>query len=233
VKDAITLIGGSQIINLCYNGRPDLCSKITRVNGVITTVEQGNYNMAQQDVSGIDVEASYSLPLSSLVSNWKGDMSFRVAGTHYQKNITDDGLTLPDDSVGTTSQPATVINATMGYSLDRFQASLTARGFSSTVLDNDYIVCQSNCPASTTFERTMDQMHVDGAVYYDASISYTFNQFNLGEGRVFLNVRNLLGTDPELIPAIGTTGLPYIYSRSGGRFDLLGRIIRAGVSFKF
>jgi iron complex outermembrane receptor protein len=233
VKDAITLIGGSQIINLCYNGRPDLCPKITRVNGVITTVEQGNYNMAQQEVSGIDFEASYALPLDTLVSSWKGDMSFRLSGTHYQKNITDDGLTLPDDSVGTTTQPATIINATLGYTLDRFQASLTARGFSSSVIDNDYIVCQTNCPASTTFERTMDRMDVEGAVYYDASLSYRFNQFDIGEGRVFLNVRNLLGTDPELIPAIGTTGLPYIYSRSGGRFDLLGRIIRAGVSFKF
>jgi iron complex outermembrane receptor protein len=233
VKDAITLIGGSQIINLCYNGRPDLCPKITRVNGVITTVEQGNYNMAKQDVSGYDVSASYAVPLSSLVASWRGDLSLRLTGTHYQKNITDDGLTLPDDSVGTTSQPATVVNATIGYTLDRFQASLTARGFSSTVLDNDYIVCRSNCPPSTTFERTMDRMHIDGAVYYDMSLSYTFDSFGVGESRVFVNVRNLLNTDPELIPAIGTTGLPYIYSRSGGRFDLLGRIIRAGVSFKF
>lgn len=233
VKDAISLIGGSQIINLCYNGRPDLCSKITRVNGVITTVEQGNYNLAKQDVSGIDVSASYTTPLSSLVASWKGDLSFRVAGTHYDKNITDDGLSLPDDVVGTTAQPATVVNATLGYSLDRFEASLTARGFSSTVLDNDYIVCQSNCPTSTTFQRTMDRMHIDGAVYYDASVSYTFNQFGPGEGRVFLNVRNLLGADPELIPAVGTTGLPYIYMRTGGRFDVLGRVFRAGVSFKF
>jgi len=233
VKDAITLLGGSQVINLCFEGRPDLCPKITRVNGVITTVEQGNYNLAQQNVSGIDVAASYSLPLDRLVSNWRGDLSLRLSGTHYRKNITDDGLALADDLVGTTNQPATVFNGQIGYSLDRFQTSLTVRGFSSTVIDNDYVVCQTNCPASTQFQRTMDRMDIDGAVYFDAAVSYTFDHFGPGEGRLFLNVRNLLGTDPELIPGFGTTGLSYIYSRSGGRFDLLGRIIRAGVSFKF
>jgi len=233
VKDAITLIGGSQIINLCYGGRPDLCPKITRVNGVITTVEQGNYNLAQQNVSGIDVQATYSLPLDRMVSSWKGDLNFRITGTHYRENLTDDGLSLPDDIVGTTTQPDTIFNASIGYSLDRFQTSLTARGFNSSVLDNDYIVCRTNCPASTTFERTVDQQKVDGAVYYDLSLAYTFDQFGPGEGRLFLNVRNLFNSDPELIPGFGTTGLPYIYSRSGGRFDLLGRVIRAGVSFKF
>lgn len=237
LQDAVTLIGGSQTINLCYGGRPDLCSKITRVHGVITTVEQGNYNLARQKASGIDVDATYNLPLSALVTDWRGDVVFRFNGTRYLENVTDDGISPPDDSVGTVAGvPSTVLTASIAYEIGNLQASLSARSFSGVVADNDYIECRTNCPESTVYQRTFDRLGIDGATYFDASLSYRLTDLLGGHGdaRVFLNVRNLLDEDPELTPQIGTTGLGYIYSRSqNGRWDKLGRILRAGLTYKF
>lgn len=237
LKDAVTLIGGSQTINLCYGGRPDLCSRITRVNGVITTVEQGNYNLARQSASGIDVDATYTVPLSALVRDWDGELTFKFTGTRYLENVTDDGISPPDDSVGTVAGvPGSVWTASIAYESGNLEASLSARSFSGVVADNDYIECRQNCPESTTYQRTFDHLGIAGATYFDASISYRLpDPFgSWGDARLFLNVRNLLDEDPELTPQIGTTGLGYIYSRSqNGRWDKLGRMVRAGLTYKF
>ena len=235
VKDAVTLIGGSQTINLCYGGRPDLCSKITRVNGVITTVEQGNYNLARQKASGIDVDATYNVPLSTLIAALPGELEFRFTGTRYLENVTDDGISPPDDSVGiVTGVPHTVWTATVAYELLDLEVALSARSFSGVVADNDYIECQTDCPESTVHQRTFDRLGIDGATYLDASISYRVAGVFGGDARLFFNVRNVFNEDPELTPQIGTTGLGYIYSRSqNGRWDKLGRVIRAGFTYRF
>ena len=236
LRDAITLIGGSQLINLCYQGRTDFCSKITRVNGVITTVEQGNYNFASQRVSGVDIAANYGFPLSSLIERCKGDVAIRIAGTHYIENITEDGITPPDDSVGTIGgAPETILKTSLGYVVGKLSATLTARTFTDVVPDNDYIECTAGCPASTVYQRTFDRLGSKGATYLDASVSYGIRGlFGPGEARIFLNVRNLFNKDPELTPQIGTSGLGYIYSRSqNGRWDKLGRLFRAGVTYRF
>ncbi|HWK49829.1 MAG TPA: hypothetical protein VNR40_08065, partial [Steroidobacter sp.] len=110
------------------------------------------------------------------------------------------------------------------------------RSFSGVVADNDYIECRTGCPESTVYQRTFDRLGIDGATYLDASVSYRLTELfgSSGDARVFLNVRNLLNTDPELTPQIGTTGLGYIYSRSqNGRWDKLGRLLRAGFTYKF
>lgn len=237
LTDAVTLIGGSQTINLCYGGRPDLCSKITRVNGVITTVEQGNYNLARQTARGIDVDLTYNLPMSTLLAAARGRLEFRFTGTRYLENVTDDGIAPPDDSVGTVNGvPSTVLTATVAYELDNLEASLSVRSFSGVVADNDYIECRTGCPESTVYQRTFDRLGIDGATYLDASVSYRLTELfgSRGDARIFLNVRNLLNADPELTPQIGTTGLGYIYSRSqNGRWDKLGRLLRAGFTYKF
>ncbi|WP_116813782.1 TonB-dependent receptor [Steroidobacter cummioxidans] len=237
VKDAVTLITGSNTINLCYGGRPDLCSKITRVNGVITTVEQGNYNLARQKASGIDVDATYHLPLATLFADARGELEFRFTGTRYIENVTDDGIAPPDNSVGIVAGvPGRVLTATVAYEIDDLEAALSVRSFSGVVADNDFIQCRSNCPESTVHRRTFDRLGSDGATYFDASISYRLSGLlgGRGDARLFFNVRNLFNEDPELTPQIGTSGLGYVYSRSqNGRWDKLGRVLRAGLTYQF
>lgn len=232
ISGAIQALQAQDVVNLCASGYTSMCSRITRDGGgLITAVQQGNFNFAKQRANGIDVEASYNFGLGTL----PGKMSLRLMGTRYLENVIDDGITLPNDSVGTTQgTPETVVTGTVGYTLKDFSSALTARYFSSVVPDNDFIECQTGCPASSTLRRTYDSLEMDGGFYLDVSLSYDFKAFfsDVGEARMYFNVRNLLDEDPELTPQTGVSG--YLYSRSNfGRWDKLGRLYRMGVSFKF
>lgn len=236
IEDSIQQILGQNIVRLCYEGFNSLCSRIYRdASDTIVRVEQGNFNIASQQASGVDIEASYRFALSSLFSATQGDVSLRLMGTRYIENLIDDTMTTPTDSVGAVNAPETILTGILSYDVDRFSGSLTGRYFSDVVLNNNAVECTSGCPASTSSSRTYDTMSIDGGFYLDLSLSYRFeNFFGVGESKVFANIRNLLNEDPELVPQSPLEGLGYIYSRSeGGRWDKLGRVYRIGMEFKF
>ncbi|GFE80147.1 TonB-dependent receptor [Steroidobacter agaridevorans] len=236
IDDSIQQILGQNIVRLCYEGFDSLCSRIYRDgNNMIYRVEQGNFNIANQEASGVDIEASYNFSLSSAFDGAPGDVALRLMGTHYIENVVDDTMTLPTDSVGAVNAPENVYTAQLNYDLDRFSAGLTGRYFDDTVLNNNAFECTSGCPVSTSASRTYDTMTLDGGFYLDLSLAYRFdNFFGPGRGKLFANIRNLLNEDPELVPQSPLEGLGYIYSRSeGGRWDKLGRVYRVGMEFSF
>jgi len=240
MKDAITLISGANTLLLCYQGRTELCSNIERQPtlpngqlGSVTAVRQGNYNFASVKASGIDFEATYNFDLESIFSSVPGSVRFNTQGTRYIKNISNDGLSPPNDTAGTFELPKWVITSTLSYSLEGLNTSLTARYFAKSIPDNDFIMCTTGCPTSTTVSPTFDTGIVaPAAVFLDFAASYGFE---LGETdmQVFLNVRNLMNKDPALIPQRSPGLSSYIYSRANnGRYDRLGRVFRAGVRFR-
>jgi outer membrane receptor protein involved in Fe transport len=245
IKDAIALVSASQVISLCSQGWDELCGWITfdpaagapfTATSVITTVQQGNFNLAKQVARGVDFEASYRMPLSNISESIPGSMMFRLLGTRYITNETNNGITQATEAVGQAGLPELIMTGTLSYTLGNFTGALTGRYFDDAVIDNTAVECSSGCPTSTELARTYDEIDLSGATYFDASLSWQFNSL-LGresENRVFFNVRNIADKDPELTPGVGTTGLSYIYSRSqGGRWDKLGRTYRVGVEFKF
>jgi iron complex outermembrane recepter protein len=241
IKDAIGLVSASQVIVLCYDGSAAgqaLCPWITRdpVTNKIITVQQGYFNLASEDADGVDYEVTYALPLEKILPV-PGKLSAHLTGTLNIKNVTNDGLgDLLSDAAGSYALPKNIVNTSLTYDLDRFSYTLAYRYFSSTVQNTNYIECTTDCPASTTQQRTFNQLTVAGGSYFDASIFYHLEGLFSpdGEGRLYLNVKNLTNKDPPLTPQLGTTGLGYIYSRSqGGRWDKLGRIFTLGIEYKF
>ncbi len=229
LNGAITQIAGAQVLLLCYTGRPDLCPNIIRNSaGVATAVQQGYFNFAVQHAKGLDLEASYEFLLSDLVNSWDGKIRLHTNMTHYIKNLQNDNLSPPNDTAGTTNLPAWVSSTQISYSLDSVTTSLTGRAYSKTVLDNDFIQCTTGCPTSNTTAPTFDKLGLAGGLYLDWALTYKWESGI----DTFLNVKNIMNKDPGLVPARGDSGLGYIYSRSGGRGDLLGRVFRAGVRFK-
>lgn len=238
IKDAIQLIQGSQIITLCGQGWTALCPRISfdPTGEFITSVEQGNFNMAVETGEGVDFEAGYRFPLASLSDSLPGNISMRVIGTRYIDKKTDNGITQVTQSVG-SGLPKVVMNGTVNYNLGQFTAGLTTRYFDATVISNTAIECSSGCPTSTADARTYDEIDRAGGLYFDASVGWRLSSLmgkEGSEGRLYFNVRNLTNKDPELTPGVGTTGLSYIYSRSqGGRWDKMGRTYRVGMEFRF
>jgi iron complex outermembrane recepter protein len=241
ITDAIALVNASQVIAQCFQGFTQLCPWITfdpaggapfSGTSVISTVRQGNFNLASQKARGVDMEASYTLPLSTISEALPGELRFRLIGTRYIENIVDNAITPPIDSVGTRTLPKFVSNNSLSYALQDFTGTLGVRYFSSSKIAATALACTTGCPTSIEQARTYDQIGLPDGLFMDLSLSYRFGSIfgRESQNRVFFNIRNIANKDPALTPGVGTTGLNYIYSRSqNGRWDTLGRIFRLGV----
>jgi len=92
IKDAIATLSGQDIVTRCANGNTALCDQIVRANGLITTVFATFVNLAEYRTHGIDVEASYDLPLSTLAATLPGTLRLRGLATYVGSLTTDDGV---------------------------------------------------------------------------------------------------------------------------------------------
>ena len=245
LKEAIGSAGDNQVLLYCFQGRQDFCSAVFRdppaagqTVGVINKLTQQPFNLASQLKAGIDVEGSYSMDVDSLVSGWGGNLTLRSQWTFYTKSQTDEGLgagpysTLGNEGQLFTGPPRWRQATTIGYALDKLRSSLTFRAQSKGQIDNRYITCTTGCPTSGSVAKTINSNYIPGTFYIDASVSYLWN---VGDAEVetFFNVRNLMNKDPGVVPQ-GPTDFTYTYPLSKGSvgFDMLGRVLRAGVRFK-
>ena len=163
------------------------------------------------------------LPASSL--------TLRALATHAISFITETGLkgTIPTElagvNVGTPVNsgglPRWKVNLTQSWDTDQFSVMLTERWFSDGVYSNEYIECQTNCPATSTARPTVSKNDMKGALYFDLGGSYS-------SMTAYFKVENLLDEDPE--PAPGTTVSPGI---NPFLYDALGRTYRVGFRTNF
>jgi outer membrane receptor protein involved in Fe transport len=232
IQDAIGTIGAQQIVDRCFAGNQTFCAAITRdaQAGVITQIRTSPFNLITQLARGFDVEASYSRPMGG------GELAIRALATRYLKNYSANGINVPTDSAGQNAgsgPPDWLGRVSLSYSNEALTMTLIGRAVSSGVYDNAFIECTSSCPTSTADNRTINDNHIDGAVYLDASIAY---RLALAASRsnveMFLSVTNLADKDPVVV-APGPSGVAYATSANNpSLYDSLGRIFRAGVRIK-
>lgn len=257
----IQTVARQDLVTICYDflvrglnrpGAQAFCNDIIRTNNGLSPTAGGTVvaltapgilyqttsrptNFVASTTRGIDFEASYRFGLEDFNESWAGNVSVHGTATRYLKNYTDDGYNEPTDTVGENAggAPSTWrYTATLTYDLDPMRVALTARGFSAGTYSNSYIECTSGCPLSTAAHRTIDNNHIDGALYWDASTSYKFAVGDAAEGEAFLNIRNLLNTDPAPV-ARSVTGNSFFEPLTNlSKFDVLGRVFRAGLRFK-
>ena len=240
IKDAIDQVGAQTIVDNCFAGQTDFCAAITRglENGVdvIKQIDIAPFNFAKNISRGLDFELSYRTSLEALDMGWEGDLAFRFLATHFIKDFEDNGIDAPQQHAGENAgdgPPDWVYRATLSYSNDPLTVTLTGRGVSSGVIDNDFIQCTALCPTSTSTNRTINDQHVAGVFYLDTAVSYDL--YNVGEDgidmQLFLNVRNIANKAP---PVVGSGPGGVAFSSAPTNFTLydgIGRTFRAGVRF--
>ncbi|WEK44789.1 MAG: TonB-dependent receptor [Candidatus Sphingomonas colombiensis] len=92
IKDAIVSLSAQDIITSCGLGNANACAQITRdANGAPTTIRSTYINLAEYKTRGLDMEASYTLPMSR-VSNLPGALRFRVLATYVPKVEINNGV---------------------------------------------------------------------------------------------------------------------------------------------
>ncbi|MGE3474197.1 MAG: TonB-dependent receptor plug domain-containing protein [Rhodospirillaceae bacterium] len=234
MKDSISTPSNNQIVVFCVQGLQSYCADITRTNGIITAITRRPVNIAVQKTRGIDFEASYNFALSDVISAWDGNVDLRAQVTKYIKNYIDTTLAPPTDDVGEMpggAPPNWAGVVRLAYRADTWQTSMSGRAMSSGVLRNTYIECQSGCTVGVAPFLTVDNNHAPGYFYLDWSIGKTFDIAG-AEVETFLNINNLLNTDPGMIPR-GSDEIGYeLPTTNIGKYDTLGRVFRAGVRFR-
>lgn len=242
IDKAIGNISAQETVDLCYaEGISSYCGNIIFSGNTLTSIVLQPINFARQTTKGFDIEASYRLPLSNISDSLPGTFTLHSAVTHYIENVIDNGISFPIDYAGvnggslagTYSAPDWVYRISAFYEVDPITINLVARGFSDGVYGNDYIECTSACPASTTQYRTINDNHIDGATYFDASVGFKFQAAG-GTGKLTFIVNNMFNKDPVLI-GNGPDGnnVPAYAQTSRGRYDVIGRVFRVSARFQF
>ncbi|WP_439533606.1 TonB-dependent receptor plug domain-containing protein [Polymorphobacter sp.] len=241
IVDAIGTITVPQTVDLCYlQNVQAFCDNITAtvVNGQIVDFPEiviFPTNFAFQTNRGIDIEASFRTPMDAIIPGANGNLALRALFTHYLENNTDDTINIPIDAAGNnfSGPPKWNYRLSMLYDADPFTISLVGRGYSAGVLDNNYVECQTNCPASTQFNRTINNNQLDGAFFLDTSIAYKI-PVRSSEAQIQLTITNLLNRDPSLVPNGPTGDSLFAFPQASRQLgDRLGRTFRLSLRFKY
>lgn len=235
IDDAIDSLAAQTLINQCYEQAiANACSAISTTGGrgvttpglAVTSIEIKPTNFVSQKTSGIDIEASYRREVGP------GALTLRALASKAFKLETDNGVTATTDAAGqnTGGLPDWTYRFSAGYDLPSgFSIQAIARGVSGGVYNNNYIVCSTDCPASSADYRTINLNKIKGATYFDLNANYAFD---LGGSKteLFLSIRNLFDKDPVLV-GNGPTGnnTPAYPQTNRALYDVLGRVFRLGV----
>jgi outer membrane receptor protein involved in Fe transport len=238
IEDAIgTALTEQQIVDNCFGGQTDFCSLIDYAAGPgsrILTVRRAPVNNANARYRGVDYEASYQFAPSFL----PGNFALRFLATNFLQNSSvNNGIeTEVAGQNSTTGGGGTVpdwrFTATLGWTLDAWRSSVTARGLSSGTLNNYFVECTTGCPVSTTRAVTINDNSIAGAIYFDTSISRDFEFGSGSKANVFFNVRNVLDRDPAIAAAFGSFA-DTLSPANANLYDVLGRVLNAGVRVEF
>jgi outer membrane receptor protein involved in Fe transport len=227
VKDAIDSLSADDIVLRCFEGRADFCAAITPdpANPSRVLISRQPINFASLLLRGLDFEAAYRIPIGD------GNFSLRGLATRYIENTVDTGVpnvvpinTVGVLGVGTGTQsitPKWIYRVSAAYDTDAFSLTAVARGVSDGRYDATGIECGTTCPVSTNQFPTYEDNSIEGVTYLDLNATFKFDTFGDKKGEFFVNVTNLLDSDPILLPE---TGLAANSTYS----DLLGRSFRLG-----
>jgi len=156
--------------------------------------------------------------------------------THYIENITDDGVTVQDSAgENISATPDWIYRLTASYKLDPWRFNLTARGVSDGVIDNDFTECTSSCPTLSAPYYTINDNHLDGATYFDFSVSRDV-EIGAASGEAYIAIKNLFNDDPVLTAnpaAQGAENTPGYPQTNRTLYDTMGRVFRVGLRLGF
>jgi len=239
ITDVISTLSVQQQVNFCKGDPPHLfCDtlNLAPTNGAQPFVNVQAFNLASVKTKGLDLEASYQMPLDAIHA--PGNLTIRALATHVISFTSYSGINgVPNvelagqNSGGSGSGSGTIGNTphwklygTQSWDWNNVGVDLTERWFSAGVFGYQYIVCQSNCPASTTNNPTINYNRMAGALYFDVGARYSIT-----DGiTAFVKVDNAFNKDP--VPAPQTnTGLDV----NPALYDTIGRVYRAGFRFNF
>jgi outer membrane receptor protein involved in Fe transport len=239
---AISTYSAQNLVDLCYgnNQSASSCSFINLAGGGTATSNNPGADIQSVTIKplnfvgikseGVDFEASYRRQIGP------GVVSIRALANRAITYESNNGISALLNTVGQNSGslPKWTYRFSAAYNLENgisFQA--VARGVSPGTYNNNYIVCTTDCPVSTTDYRTVNYNHINGAWYFDVNGEYKFEVMNT-KASVYFSIKNILNKDPILV-ANGPNGdNTEAYPQTNrALYDVLGRVFRMGVRVEY
>lgn len=235
IDGSISSLTAQTLVDQCYQQNiAEACTFISTSGGrgvvtpglAITSIEIKPTNFVTEKTSGLDIEATYRKQVGP------GNMTLRALVSKAFELKLNNGVTATTDAAGqnTGGLPDWTYRFTAGYDMDSgFSIQGVARGVSSGVYNNNYVVCDTDCPLSTADYRTINMNKIKGAFFFDLNASYNF-ELGGAKTQLFLAIRNIFDKDPVLV-GNGPTGnnTPAYPQTNRALYDVLGRVFRMGV----
>nr|WP_256731295.1 TonB-dependent receptor [Sphingomonas sp. dw_22] len=162
-----------------------------------TAITSQNVNVAQQSTEGVNVELGYNFPLSAIAASAPGKLSLRLLGTYQPRN---DTFATAGAIPSFPALPKGRATLFVNYDVDDWTINIQ---------DTWY----SRYSHRTNSSQVFAEPNIKSFNAIDLSISKTFHVAGV-ETDLYVNVQNLLNTNPPLF--ISTSGVGYSYPVNRG-----------------
>ncbi len=224
LRDAISSLGGQNIVNLCYGAQgapltPSLCGLIERDpgSGLITNISNRTLNIAAQETKGMDIELGYRFAMPGLFASEAGTLSLRLLGTHVDELVINNGLNSVDRA---------------GEMIPDWRWTGSATYFNGpwTVFLQGVYTAETNIDNTFTSAQIADNT-VDSQLVLNMSLQRTlFDDQRRGRLQLFGTISNLLDEDPP----ITMSNVAYSWSAPlGAGYDKIGRAYSIGIRLSY
>jgi outer membrane receptor protein involved in Fe transport len=218
LDNAITTLTPQEVVDRCFLGAQEFCAGIGRDSfGTINRINTVSYNATYLKTQGVDIAATYRVPVEAFIPNAGGDLSFSANFTY-----TDSLETLASgvviDRAGQVTTPG----------VPHWRGAMRA-----TYADGPVnISILANYIGEGKYDATYGQFDLDkndypSYVYYAVNAAYDLTE----TANVFVKVDNLFDTDPPFLS--GNAIIKAQAAGGGGYYDQIGRYFTVGVRLKF
>jgi len=229
IEDAIGTLGVQGILNQCFAGAAELCTRITRgADGNITSVLNTYLNINEARAKGVDIEAYYRRP----VSFFGGDENLGIrAFFSYVDELSTTVGGVVDNSAGQTG-PGDGAGLLPGAPDWRGTVSLSYMKGPLNVTVQEQWTAAGLYDANWTSGVEIDNNDISEVFYTNLRVGYDFKEGTESSLEGYVNINNLFDRNPPVSSPIYSdffgTNAP---NRSS--FDRIGRTYVAGVKFNF
>ncbi|MGX7897007.1 TonB-dependent receptor plug domain-containing protein [Tsuneonella sp. HG222] len=217
IDGQIGTIPANEVLERCYlDNLPQYCALVTTgPTGAITGVTVQFDNLDKFKTSGVDLEASYRMPMDQLFSGADGNLSLRILGSYLHEQATTAVINATTtDVAGQYTSPHWTVFGLLSYDNDRFSTALDLRWYGGGTINNQRVEGEISANG-------FNINHVDPVLYANLSASYSLANDDGNGPEVYVRINNLF----DKAPPFPSTG--------GGLFDPVGRSYRVGVRFKY
>jgi len=253
ITNAIAAPGATTILQQCQQGNQTFCGLITRNTdpstfgrfavGPITRLENSPQNIGTTKNAGVDIEASYRLPLDRLFDGRTDTLTFRAVASYMGKNSSFVlGGTSVTSSVGIVG--GGIVGGTGGntdwqgslnvnYQNGPFQLNWQTRFINGGRLNANVDDAGNPYPANVVINPNLTgngqvPNRIGDWFYSDVTASYKFGKAQQFEA--FITVNNLFDKDP---PKIGSFFFYGVLPTNYTLYDTVGRNYTMGLRFKY